>query len=96
MFVSDNLALIRHRKDGKSIGERFLSIPDWKQTLISNDLILNTSDPRKRGQGKKCWIRIPSDALDALLSKLKVNPTLYAYEMAEFLHKSGFGAFTVS
>ena len=88
--------LIRHRKDGKSIGERFLRMFNCKQTLISNDLLLNTSDPRKRGQGRKCWIGIPSDALDALLSKLKVNPTLYTYEMAEFLHKSGFGAFTVS
>ena len=59
-------------------------------------MILNTSDPKYRSQGKKHWIGIPTQALDALLSKLKVNPTLYAHEMADSLQTSGFGIFTVS
>ena len=88
--------LIRHRKHGESIGEKFLAMFCSKHKITSDNFILNTSDPKYRGQGKKHWIGIPTQALDALLSKLKVNPTLYAHEMADFLQTSEFGTFTVS
>ena len=42
------------------------------------------------------WIGIPSLALDALLRKLEINPTLYVYEMVTFLSESNLGLFTVS
>ena len=44
----------------------------------------------------KGWIGIPTVALETLLAKLKRQPTLYAYEMAEYLRGTGFGLFTVS
>lgn len=34
--------------------------------------------------------------MEALLAKLKLDPTLYVYEMANYLYQSGFGAFTIS
>ena len=88
--------LIRHRKDGESLGERFLKMFHSKPNITLADLTINQSDPKKRGQAKKGWIGIPTSALDALLSKLKVNPTLYVYEMADYLYRSGFGAFSIS
>ena len=57
----------------------------------SNDL-----DSLGRGRGKKGFIGIPTIALEALLAKLKLDPTLYVYEMANYLHRSGFGAYTIS
>ena len=46
----------------------------------SNDL-----DSLGRGRGKKGFIGIPTIALEALLAKLKLDPTLYVYEMAIYL-----------
>jgi hypothetical protein len=57
----------------------------------SNDL-----DSLDRGRGKKGFIGIPTIALGALLAKLKLDPTLYVYEMANYWHQSGFGAYTIS
>ena len=88
--------LIRHRNDGESLGERFLRMIHSKQNITLDDVTFSKSDPQKRGQAKKGWIRILTPALDALLSKLKLNPTLYVYQMADYLYTSGFGAFLIS
>lgn len=53
--------------------------------LVSNDGF-SFRDTKPRGPGKKGWIGIPTIALDALLRKQKVNPTLYVYEMGNFLY----------
>ena len=53
-------------------------------------------DSLGRGRGQKGFIGIPTAALEALLAKLKQDPTLYVYEMANFLYQSNFGAFTIS
>ena len=55
-----------------------------------------TTDPQFRGRGGKGWIGIPTAALETLLTKLKKQPTLHAYEMAEYLRGTGYGLLTVS
>jgi hypothetical protein len=45
-------------------------------------------------QGRKEWIGIPTDSLEALLSRLKVEPTLYVSEMMEFLCSIGHRVFS--
>jgi hypothetical protein len=57
---------------------------------------LHYLDSLGRGRGLKGFIGIPTIALEALLSKLKQDPTLYVYEMANYLHQSHFGAFMIS
>ena len=45
---------------------------------------------------KKEWIGIPTDSLEALLSKLKVDPTIYISEMMEYLCSIDHRVFTPS
>jgi hypothetical protein len=42
-----------------------------------------------KGLGQKRFIGTPLIALEALLEKLKQDPTLYVYEMADYLHLYG-------
>ena len=44
----------------------------------------------------KKWIGIPDFEMEVLLEQLKVDPTLYLSEMADYLLSKGFPAYSVS
>jgi hypothetical protein len=62
---------------------------------IAYSLISNAAPIRQR-HGRKNWVGIPTLPLEALLTQLKTDPSMYVDEMADFLFQNGHKAYTPS